>query len=207
VAFLLLALFAFVSNLLKTVDEVRQKRFRTAGGYLAHVGLGLMLAGIITSSAYDRTEKVVLPLGQSRQVMGYTLTFKGVEKPKPTSREAMLVEVREAGGTTYMARPRMFRNEKSNQLVANPDVRVHLTHDLYVSPIEFDPGRPAATGQTVEIAKGETGKVGPLAITFDGFDMSGSHGDAQPVSIGAKLTVRNGASEQRITPRLTCGDK
>jgi cytochrome c-type biogenesis protein CcmF len=207
VAFLLVSLFAFFSNLLKTTDKVRTKRFRAAGGYLAHVGLGLMLAGIITSSAYDRSEKVVLPLGQSKQVMGYTLTFKGVEKPKPTSREAMLVEVREANGRTYLARPRMFRNEKSNQLVANPDVRVHLTHDLYVSPIEFDPGRPAESGRTLEIAKGETGKVGPLSIVFDGFDMSGSHGEAEKVSIGARLTVRAGAVSQQITPRLTSGEK
>jgi len=206
VAFLLVALFAFFSNLLKTTDEVRTKRFRAAGGYLAHVGLGLMLAGIITSSAYDRSEKVVLPLGESKQVMGYTLTFKGVEKPKPTSREAMLVEVREAGGRTYLARPRMFRNEKSNQLVANPDVRVHLTHDLYVSPIEFDPGRPAETGRTLEIAKGETAKVGPVSILFDGFDMSGSHGGTAKVSIGARLTVATGTVSQLITPRLTSGE-
>ncbi len=153
VAFLFVSLFAFFSNLLKTIDEFRKKRIRVAGGYLAHVGLGLMLAGIITSSAFDRTEKVVLSLGEGKQVMGYTLTFKGVDKPTPTARDAMMVEVRDAGGKAYVARPLMFRNEKSNQLVANPDVKVRLTHDVYVSPIEFDPGRPAE-GNTIELGEG-----------------------------------------------------
>lgn len=203
VLFLLVALFAFFSNVLKTWDEARAKRFRVAGGYLAHVGLGLMLAGIITSSAYDRTQKVVLTLNESKQVMGYTLTFKGVDKPTPTAREAMLVEVRDGSGGSYVARPRMFRNEKSNQLVANPDVRMHLTHDVYVSPIEFDPGRSPENGLTVELAKGETGNAGPFAITFDGFDMSGGHSEAQRVSIGARLTVRRGNDSQHVTPFIS----
>jgi len=203
VLFLLVALFAFTSNVLKTWDEARAKRFRVAGGYLAHVGLGLMLAGIVTSSAFDRTQKVVLTLNESKQVMGYTLTFKGVDKPTPTAREAMLVEVREGGGRSYVARPRMFRNEKSNQLVSNPDVRMRLTHDVYVSPIEFDPGRSPENGVTVELAKGETQKAGPFEVTFDGFDMSGGHGEAQRLSIGARLTVRHGKDTQQVTPYIS----
>ncbi len=203
VAFLLVSLFAFFSNALKTADEIRAKRFRVAGGYLAHVGLGMMLAGIIISSAYDRSEKVTLPLNESKQVMGYTLTFRGVDKPTPTAKEAMLVEVRGKDGTTYVARPRMFRNPKSNQLVANPDVRMYLTHDVYVSPIEFDPGRLPENGDVLDLGKGETGKVGPLAITFDGFDMTAAHGEqGQPVSIGAKLSVRNGNALEHLTPYL-----
>jgi cytochrome c-type biogenesis protein CcmF len=204
-AFLFVSAFAFFSNLIKTVEEVRNARFRVAGGYLAHVGLGLMLAGIITSSAYDRSEKVVLPLGETKQVMGYALTFRGIDKPTPTSREAMLVEVTEPGGRTYTARPRMFRNEKSNQLVANPDVHVRLTHDVYVAPIEFDPGRPPDDGSVLELAKGETRSAGPYGITFAGFDMSGAHGDGPNISLGTKLEVTFGGQTQEVTPRLTSG--
>jgi cytochrome c-type biogenesis protein CcmF len=206
VTFLLVSLFAFFSNLLKTFDEARHHRFRVAGGYLAHVGLGLMLAGIIISSAYDRSEKITLPLNESRQVMGYTLTFRGVEKPTPTAHEAMLVEVQDRHGDHYIARPHLFRNPKSNQLVANPDVSMHLTHDIYVSPIEFDPGRAPEIGETVDLGTGETGKVGPFTITFDGFDMSGGHTQGGPVSIGALLTVHHGAEVQKVTPFITSTD-
>jgi cytochrome c-type biogenesis protein CcmF len=200
-AFLLVSLFAFFSNLTKTIEEARHRRLRAAGGYLAHVGLGLMLAGIIISSAYDRSEKVVLNLNQAKHVMGYTLTFRGIDKPTPTARDAMLVEVQDASGDTYIARPHMFRNEKTNQLVANPDVHVLLTHDVYVSPIEFDPGRPPENGTTLDLGKGETGKAGPFVITFDDFDMNGAHGEGQQiVSVGARLTVRHGATTQSVTP-------
>ncbi len=202
VAFLLVAIFAFSSNLLKTWDEVRQRRFRAAGGYLAHVGLGLMLAGIVVSSAYDRSQKVTLTLNESRKVMGYTLTFKGVEKPTPTARQAMLVEVREAGGRSYLAHPRMFRNEKTNQMVANPDVHVRLTHDVYVSPIEFDPGRLPENGDTLDLGKGQTAKAGPLEITFDGFEMAANHADTGKLTIGAKLTIKGAGRTQTLTPAM-----
>lgn len=201
ITFLVASLFAFFSNLLKTIDEIRARRTRAAGGYLAHVGLGLMLAGIITSSAYDRTEKVTLPLGQSRQSMGYTLTFKGVDKPSPTAHEAMLVEVKEPSGRTYLARPHMFKNEKTNQLVANPDVRMSLTRDLYLSPIEFDPGREPA-GNTVDVGKGETVSAGGMRITFHGYDMGGAHGEGKQITIGAKLTVVAGSASHELMPRV-----
>jgi cytochrome c-type biogenesis protein CcmF len=205
IAFLFTALFAFFSNGLKTIQEVRQRRFRAAGGYLAHVGLGLMLAGIIISSAYDRSQKVVLPLGEAKQVMGYTLTFQGVDKPSPTAHEAMLVEVTDASGKSYIARPHMFRNPKSNQLVANPDVRMRLTHDLYVSPIEFDPGKAPDDGSTIELGKGQSGTVGPFTITFNDFDMAGAHGEGEKISIGARLTVRHGEDTAKVTPMMTSG--
>ncbi len=202
VAFLLVSLFAFLSNLVKTSEEVRRGRLRSAGGYLAHVGLGLMLAGIITSSAYDRSAKVVLPLGKSKEVLGYTLTFRGVDQPTPTAHEAMLVEVRDAAGHSYVARPHMFRNAKTNQLVANPDVRMRLTHDLYVSPIEFDPGTPPDAANTIELGKGDTAAVGPLTVTFSGFDMQGAHTEGQRITIGAHLTVHHGGESADLTPIL-----
>lgn len=202
--FLFVSLFAFFSNLLKFTDELRRARFRAAGGYLAHVGLGLMLTGIITSSAYNRTEKLVLPLNEARQALGYTLTFKGVDKPTPTAKDAMLIEVKDGSGLTYIARPLMYRNEKSNQLVANPDVKARLTHDLYVSPIEFDPGQPPE-GSELDLGKGESKPAGPAQITFDGFDMAQTHTEGGEISIGAKLTVMKDGAGESVTPILRSG--
>ncbi|MFH1177301.1 MAG: cytochrome c biogenesis protein CcsA [Acidobacteriota bacterium] len=204
--FLMFSLFAFFSNALRTADEIRRKRLSAAGGYLAHVGLGLMLAGIITSSAYDRTEKVVLPLGESRQALGYTLTFKGVEKPNPRARDAMLVEIKDAAGHTFLARPRMFRNEKSNQLVANPDVKSSLTHDVYIAPIEFEPGREAEPGLVLDLGKGESATAGDLQVTFEGFDMTTAHGEGARIAIGARVLLHRGGETHRLTPILAAAE-
>jgi cytochrome c-type biogenesis protein CcmF len=201
-AFLFASVLAVLANTVKTWEKIREAGIAKAGGHLAHVGLALMLAGIITSSAWDRTEKVTLPLGETRQALGYSLTFKGVEQQKPGARPAMLVEVGREGGSTFLSRPRMFRNAKSNQLVANPDVHVHLTHDVYVAPVEYDPGRPSEHGTTVELAKGESATVGPLRLTFRGFDRGGDHGESGHIVVGAVLAVATGAGEGEIRPIL-----
>jgi cytochrome c-type biogenesis protein CcmF len=200
VLFLAASFFAAFSNLLKTVESVAQGRLQRAGGALAHLGLGFMLAGIVTSSAFDRTEKVVLPLGEGREVLGYTLTFRGPERGG--ARRAMEVQVRDRDGDEYLARPRLFKNEKSNQLVANPDVKVFLTHDLYLSPIEFDPGRSAEEAGSLELGKGETVTAGPYRVTFRGFEMGGGHGSGNEIAIGAALLVELGGTTHPVTPTL-----
>jgi cytochrome c-type biogenesis protein CcmF len=114
----------------------------------------------------------------------------------------MLVEVRDARGETFLARPRLFKNEKSNQMVANPDVKVFLTHDVYVSPIEFDPGASADEADTIELMKGGTTTVGPYAVTFRGFDMAGAHGEGGQITIGATLSVDYEGKSHTVTPTV-----
>ena len=201
-AFLFSSTLALLANSVKTWEKIREGGIARAGGHLAHVGLALMLAGVITSSAWDRTEKVTLPLGESRAALGYSLTFKGVEQDRPGARPAMLVEVERENGSTFLSRPRMFRNAKSNQLVANPDVHVRLTHDVYVAPVEYDPGRPAEYGATVELAKGESAGVGPLRLTFRGFDRGVDHGESGQIVVGAVLAVATAAGESELRPVL-----
>lgn len=202
-AFLFSSALALLANSVKTWEKVREGRLAGAGGHLAHVGLALMLAGVIASSAWDRTEKVTLPLGESREALGYSFTFKGIEQPTPGGRPAMLVEVSRGSGESFLSRPRMFRNAKSDQLVANPDVHARLTHDVYLAPVEYDPGRPPEHGATVELAKGESASVGPLKLAFSAFDRSAAeHGAAGEIVVGAVVTVTSEAGQSEIKPIL-----
>ncbi|MGC8915852.1 MAG: heme lyase CcmF/NrfE family subunit [Thermoanaerobaculum sp.] len=200
--FLLVSILAFASNLLKSMDEMRQGRFRAMGGYLAHVGLGLMLTGIVTSSAYDKTQKVTLPQGEPRTLFGYALTFKGIRNDNPLEKDVMLVEVKDQRGRLHEARPRMFINEKTQQLVAHPDVLVRLTHDLYISPVEYNPGRPPEDAGILELGKGEEAQIGPFTLGFQGFDMGSSHATGEELAIGARLTVQAGEQTFALTPKL-----
>lgn len=203
-AFLFSSLLALLANSVKTWEKIRQAGLSRAGGHLAHAGLALMLIGVITSSAWDRTEKVTLTIGESRQVLGYSLTFRGIEQRTGTTRPAMLVEARRGDRVHFLSRPRMFRNAKSNQLVANPDVHTRLTHDVYLAPVEYDPGQPPENGSTVELAKGESASVGPLHLTFRGFDRNAEdHGTGGQIAVGAVLAVATApGDESEVKPIL-----
>jgi len=80
-------------------------------------------------------------------------------------------------------------------MVANPDVHVQLTHDVYVSPIEFDPGRLPEHGDTLTSARPDR-QDRPTEITFDGFEMAGKHSEPQGHD-GARLTVKSRPDHKR----------
>ncbi|MEA2693649.1 MAG: cytochrome c-type biosis protein CcmF [Acidobacteriota bacterium] len=192
-AFAFLATLALGSNLQKVALKFQAGGLRGAGGYLAHVGVGIILLGILASSGYDESTKVTLEQGKPTQVGDLSLTFRRYVPRTENQRERMEVKVTRADGKSYLAYPRLFMNDRTRQLMANPDVHNTLLRDLYISPIEYDPGQPH-----LELAKGKTGKIGGTEIRFVNFDLQVA-GNAmaqmaagRPVTIGADLEVTQG---------------
>lgn len=206
--FLAAAVFATASNVWRLVEATRARALLRAGAHLTHLGLALMLAGIITSSGFDRSEKVSLTEGVEVAALGRTLVFQGVDTTSDPGKQHMLVEIRHGSGAPWVARPVMWRNPKSGQLVANPDLLVQLTHDTYVAPVEATPGRPAESDGVVELGKGESQALGGMTLTFTGFDRGESHMEGQQLSVGASLQVtRPGEPAKTVIPRLGMGEQ
>ncbi|HPC84354.1 MAG TPA: cytochrome c biogenesis protein CcsA [Thermoanaerobaculaceae bacterium] len=205
--FLAAASFAAGSNLWRTAEALRAGSRVKAGGHIAHLGLALMLAGIITSSAFDRSVKLSLPEGQEVQALGRTFVFRGVDTTTLPGKRRMLVEVKGPSGSAWTARPVMWSNPKSGQSVANPDLRARLTHDLYIAPFEWRPGRAPSPAATLELGKGETAAVGPFTVRFEQFERGEAHGGEAPFSIGARLALGREGSETILVPRLSMGER
>jgi cytochrome c-type biogenesis protein CcmF len=193
VLFVFLAALAFASNLKKVAEMARAAGMAGAGGYLAHVGVGIILLGIVASSGYDRSAKVTLVRGVPQRVEDMTLTFTRFIPRHGREKERMEVEVAR-GGERFKVYPKMFVNRRTGQMMVNPDIRNFALMDLYVSPIEYDPGEPR-----LELAQGESGSVGATQVRFVRFDLQ-AEGNAlvqmaagRTVTVGALLEVtRNG---------------
>ncbi|MGD2114956.1 MAG: cytochrome c biogenesis protein CcsA, partial [Acidobacteriota bacterium] len=170
--YVFLAILAFATNLHKTVDRARNRGLSSAGGYLAHVGVGIIFIGFIASSAYDQSTKVTLELDQPQQVEDMTMTFLGFKKKEhPREKDAMVVQVDTANGDRFYSYPKLFRNERTGQTMANPHVKVSPLSDFYVSPLEFSPGRQANAGRMVELSRGQEARIGDYTVRFGGFDL------------------------------------
>jgi cytochrome c-type biogenesis protein CcmF len=105
------------------------------------------------------------------------------------------------GSERFFVYPKLFMNDRTRQVMANPDIRSTPFQDFYVSPIEFDPGRPR-----LQLAKGESGKIGDLDIRFETFDLQ-AEGNAmakmasgQPFTIGAVVAVTRGGQTTTVRP-------
>jgi cytochrome c-type biogenesis protein CcmF len=203
--FIVLATLALVTNLQKTIARARVGGLRAAGGYLAHVGVGVILLGILASSAYDESAKVTLEQGVPQQVENMTLTFHRFLPRQGDEKERMEVSVVRADGKRYLSYPRLFLNDRTQQVMAHP----HITHlwfqDLYISPIEFEPAETGAA-RRLQLRKGEEATVAGSRLRFLGFDLNAEGNALQAmqeggvVAVGATLeVVRDGRSE-RVLP-------
>ena len=193
---------AIAANLHKTLDKARGAGgLRSAGGYLAHVGVGIMFLGVLSSSAYDFSHKVTLEQGVPQKVGENTLTFQRFVPRQGRQKESMEVQVTRADGSTFLAYPKLFVNDRTKQLMANPDIEKTLMEDLYISPIQYDPDV-----QVLQLAPGELATAHGAEIRFVDFDLS-SNSDPMaqfarggPVAVGARLQVRQGDTTESLIP-------
>ena len=188
---LFVAFFAADMNLRAVLRKARNGKMGGAGGYLAHVGLGIMLAGIVISGVYAKSTRVTLPVNKPVRVAGSTLTFLRVLPGTATEKQAMEVRVESPEGKTFYAYPKMYVNSRTNQLMANPSIRTSPVSDFYVAPQSYDPGQPEQIGREVRLIKGTTQDIDGTGITFRDFnaDRSAMMRGEQKVLVLTDLTI------------------
>ncbi|MBK9064550.1 MAG: cytochrome c biogenesis protein CcsA [Acidobacteria bacterium] len=223
-AILSFAVFGMAANAQTVALFVRRKAVSTVGGYLAHVGVSIMLVGILVSGVYETKQQINLPKGQPTQVGRHTMTFtkvvfvneKGdVKQPEELNmldlndrraKQAMEVEVASPSGKVWKAYPKMYMNQRTQQMMANPDVRSTPLMDLYVSPQSYDPGQPARVeGSTIALKKGESKSADGIKIKFLDFsaDRSAINDATRPhVTVTANFLVTTAEAAEEKTAKF-----
>jgi cytochrome c-type biogenesis protein CcmF len=184
-----LATSALTANVIKAFERAQAQGLLAAGGWVAHVGVGIMLLGFLSSSAYDRSSKLTLSQGEPRQVDGMELTFTRYVPRQGRVKESMEVKVVRPNGEEVFLYPKLFMNDRTRQVMANPDIRSTWLQDLYVSPIEFDPGRGPGEPERVFMERGETTTIGDVELTFAGFRLPEQHDMMTTLAAGGAITV------------------
>jgi len=169
-AILVVSGYAADMNLRAVFRKAKDGKIAGAGGYLAHVGVGIMMAGIVISGVYAKTSRLTLPIGEPKDVAGSKLTFLRVVPATSTQKQGMEVRVETAKGKTWYAYPKMYVNTKTNQLMANPAIRNTPLADFYISPQSYDPGQPERVGREVRLTRGTTQSIDGTGFTFRDFN-------------------------------------
>lgn len=203
-----LGLFAFVSLFALVVNAIRfyrlaKESLHWTGGTLAHMGLALLFLGIIGSGRYGQKETTSLTLNESKDLLGYTLTYTG-SQPADDGKWKFNVVV-ERNGTRFLLEPVMFQSTYNNSLMRNPDYASFLTRDFYIEPVSLEEAHAQeASGTTFRLKKGEPQTIGDMKVTFLQFDMNHEGMDKMTsgsgFGIGAVLEVKRGKTVERIVP-------
>jgi len=202
------ASFAFFVNA-QIAWRVLRGNPRKVGAYVAHLGLSLMLLGIIGSGRYDQKQNLELTLNQPKEAFGYQLTYIGWEQIENGDKYAFKVKVEKPDGSGFILEPVMYVSNYNNGLMRNPDIANLVTKDFYLSPQSLETqGEQSGNQQSYDFKRGDTKKIGSYTVTFTGFDFSDTQKEAMlagsEFSIGAILEVKPyGGKVEKLTAVTT----
>ncbi len=212
---LLMVLFAgfAVGVNLELMIRLIRKSLTSASGAIIHLGVGLMLLAFIASSVYDRNERIALPQGEAKLIMGYEIKFlePNFTREGKGSRLFLPIEVKK-NQKVALGQPDIYieaKGRSEDNRFHHPYIQRGLICDLYVSPEGFESGSDQVTaGKHLVIDKGASMTVDDYQITFTGFDLQSMGGDKtqHSMSVGANLLVSHkGSKAMPLKPVIEVG--
>ena len=117
-------------NILVLIDS----NHRRYGGYLAHIGVAMIVAGVAGSSLYSTKTTLQLHPGESAHAGRYHVQLDSlteVDRDNHTALQAALTATSDSGAR-YTLHPEVRKYAKSEQANAEVAIRMSLTEDLYL---------------------------------------------------------------------------
>ncbi len=195
--FLATAAMAATSNAISIVGFFPD-RWKLAGGPLTHFGFGLLLIGILATTAFPDSQKIIVGKGESGEAYGLKITYDGMLFDMQHPNNEIKLSIDDHGAISE-ARPQLYYSERMQGTMRKPYILRSFLADLYMAPEEVQKTEQESDG--LVLAKGETKQLGEFKITFNGFSM-GQHGDsaASSMKVAAQLTVVSSSDSSGIEP-------
>jgi cytochrome c-type biogenesis protein CcmF len=169
-------------------NHLRKKNWKF-GGYLAHVGIGFMMIGIITSSVYEKTDKISLPIGTSKNIMGYDMTYLGFRLSGDGKDEAV-INILKNGAEVCEAKAKFYWSEFNQAYMRNPSVHNLWLKDLYISPIQVIPAEESDHGHLINLIEDENVHFEDYTLKFVGYEMDPHDNNADEIQV---MAIINGS--------------
>jgi cytochrome c-type biogenesis protein CcmF len=167
------SLFALCINIEKILKVIKNKPLKT-GSFLSHIGLSLLLIGIVGSARYDRTINIQLPLNESVSAFGQKFTYIGQESFENGKKTYFNVKVDRSDGDSYILKPLMFFNQMNNGVMKVPDIKGTIFKDLYFSPKGIESQDNKQNSKVIEFEKGQKQHIADYNISFLSYETSES---------------------------------
>jgi len=175
---------------------------------LAHLGIGLMIIGIITSNIHSYSVQKEIVRDVATDIDSITLTFKDYT----TVKGIKMFESSSDGGLTALtflykknnlseeiATP-YFINKKMNSLMREPYIDYGFLNDIYISPIEYK--NKSETEGNFVISKGEEKIINNVKIKFIAFEIDKEQMRSGHPKVFANLIVRVNNRDYKVNPGM-----
>ncbi len=173
--------------------KVFKRGLKFGGGYLAHVGLTLLMIGFLGSTVYTESQIIALPKGETVEALGYNFNYLGIRVEDANNYPEILVSNQ---STEYIARPNFYM--AGNRVMRSPDIYRTLLNDTYISPLEV---RFSENRETATLSLNQAYTYKNYLLTFKGFQFE-PHGDSGIIEVGAVIEVLEQNSVQEYIPTI-----
>ena len=145
-----------------------------------------MMIGIITSSVYDKTDNISLPIGASRNILGYDMTYMGFRISGDGKDEA-IIKIFKDGEKVCEANAKFYWSEFNQAYMRNPSVHNLWLKDLYISPIQVVPADESEQGHLVNLIKDNIVYFEDYTLKFVGYEMNSHDMDVEEIHVQALI--------------------
>ncbi len=191
--FTILALFVSLRGI---VDLIKYRKATVLSSRLSHIGVALLVIGIITSNLHSTSLQRQLTQDEEEKIGDISLTFKGITESKKTSLKYTL---RVDNAVSDISTP-YYVDKKTNSLFREPYIRYGFFSDVYIAPIEYLSGMDHAS--RILLSKGIIKINNEMELEFtgfntDGMDMMKGNG---VISTDIRLSIKD--KEYRVSPGI-----
>jgi cytochrome c-type biogenesis protein CcmF len=189
--------FVLVANVWR-VGELVKRSPMGVGGFVSHLGLAVLMGGLILSRGYERKAILMIRDGHPESAMGYTVAYRGMSTTDFYDRERKVeFDVTGPRGERFVSRPGHYRYQAGQEIKDQvwPSIERFPTHDVYLAmspPIVF------ATEEPIPLKPGETKDVAGSMLEYVESTRQGEFGQ-MGTKFGAKvrLTETDANGERR----------
>jgi cytochrome c-type biogenesis protein CcmF len=116
---------------------------RANGGMIVHLGVIIVAVAFTSASAFSHSDSVRMQPGDTKQIVGHSITYLGTDTVKSARKTTTRARVRVDGGQVFA--PALNQYPNGSGTVPTPSVDVGLRRDIYLTLDEA----PRANGSAV----------------------------------------------------------
>ncbi|HJP82411.1 MAG TPA: cytochrome c biogenesis protein CcsA [Fimbriimonadaceae bacterium] len=205
VAFLVfLSLFAAIGNIWRIVESLKRSPM-SIGGFVAHLGLAVFMAGMVVSRGLEKHAQVTVQRSRPGQGLGYVVSLRADPDPAKLTDRNNKVEFDVKGPDgSFVARPGLYYTDSGDgpKPMFWPHIQRHGTHDVY-----FALGAPAMNywDNPESFKVGESKTLKGVTVTYKGYDMIGEPGQPGTKFVG-KVDIAYDKEQFQVSPALSVSD-
>lgn len=200
---LFVCVFAGVANVWR-ICEVARKSKMSIGGFVTHLGVAVLMAGLILSRGFQQNQRGYVRVDSPAQILDYTVAFKSLDPNNLRNRENKVEFDVTGKNEKFVASPGLYfisDPTQGDKAMVWPYIEHHLSHDVYLTLYE---PITEVFPQPIHLMPGETytdPDAKSISVTYLKTTREGEAGMAG-TKWGAKLRIVADGNVYESTPKM-----